>query len=142
MGALYVYSYLHITRERELTYILVAQVEDKLAVSDLALNACSLGESDVELQGGVGSQVSQITGVPHLHCRFPVKLHRHTDLTITVRKMTGENRQGLQKVVRKLRNCAAVLNGACSTLLAAFRASAMSSRILRMFSEMLDTCME
>lgn len=81
-------------RERKLTYILVAQVEDKLvAVILLAFFSCSLGNCDVELEGGVSSQVSQIAGIPHLHCRIAVKPHGYTNLKITGRKMTGENKQ-------------------------------------------------
>lgn len=84
-------------RERKLTYILVAQVKDKLAAVNLAFFSCNFGQCDVELEGGVSSQVSQIAGISHLHCRIAIKLHRHSNLKITRRKMTGENRQSTAK---------------------------------------------
>lgn len=50
------YSYLHITREGGLTYVLVTQVEDKLSVVNLPLFAFIL-RLDVELEGGEAGQI-------------------------------------------------------------------------------------
>lgn len=62
-------------------YILVAEVEDKLfdAVV-LPPRSGRLRQSDVELEGGVGSQVSEVTWSTDLNARLPVKLHRNADL--------------------------------------------------------------
>lgn len=44
-----------------LTYILVAEVEDKLSGTvTLPPRPCRFWQSDVQLQGGVGSQVGQV----------------------------------------------------------------------------------
>lgn len=62
-------------------YILVAEVEDKLfdAVV-LPPRSGRLRQSDVELEGGVGSQVSEVTWSTDLNARLPVKLHGNADL--------------------------------------------------------------
>lgn len=63
------------------THVLVAEVEDKLLVTVvLPPGSRWLRQSDVELQGGVGRQVGQVTGSTDLNTGRPVELHRHTHL--------------------------------------------------------------
>ena len=62
-------------------YILVAEVEDKLFdAAVLPPRSGRLRQSDVELEGGVGSQVSEVTWSTDLNARLPVKLHGNADL--------------------------------------------------------------
>lgn len=51
------------------SYVLVAQVEDKLlgGAALLASCTCGLGQRDVELEGGVGGEVGQVVWSPHLN---------------------------------------------------------------------------
>lgn len=61
----------------EHAYVLVAKVQHKLGAVVLH-SLCR--QSDVELQGGVGSQVGHVTRGTNLDCWCPVKLHRHAHL--------------------------------------------------------------
>lgn len=64
-------------------YILVAKVEDKLfGHTVLPPDSPSLCQGDVELQGGVGGQVSQVRWSTNFNTRLPIKFHWHAHLDV------------------------------------------------------------